>query len=637
MRTFKKTALLLLAMMIISISSLTPAFAAGENYIPGYFGWIGNDVEIPETIANGNIIEVEFTNYADPQAWGSLAAALFTIDTKDYSDFLVWPPVGRSHQDGQFGLLFLSNFEMEVSIFGVQHHVDETTGYGGKIILSFIVKNADALKEAIQSSPGKKLPVNISHTIVSAETKREDGGYLIKGYSSLAETVPLNRMPEKGHTKFIPATIRMEGPNTETYTVNYNVNGGDGFIKSQTVETGAPVTVAQNTFEKDGAEFTGWNTRTNGAGTPYSPGQSVTDIAEANDSVTLYAQWEGGETPPDGGGSGETPGSGGDGETSSGGGSEQGNTVRYTLSYETNGGSKVSSMPVDLGQTVGLHQPSFKTGSLLLGWCKDKELTNMVSSVTITGDTTVYAKWGTQEELDAQRAEEAAAEAAAAPDATSPLTQDMLNKSDHFAYVGGYPEGDVRPENNITRAEAGMIFYRLLKDAVREYAYVETGHFSDVLPGDWHSTAISTMANLKILNGDGDGAFRPDDFITRAEFAAIVARFDSDVYSGANKFDDLAGHWAAEPVNRSADKGWVTGYEDGTFMPEQYIIRAEAMTIINRVLERDKVRESGMADDMVHWPDNLPSNWYYAAVQEATNSHEFERDADGYEIWTQLR
>lgn len=152
--------------------------------------------------------------------------------------------------------------------------------------------------------------------------------------------------------------------------------------------------------------------------------------------------------------------------------------------------------------------------------------------------------------------------------------------------------------------------------------------YTDVPADMWSNNAISTMSNAKILTGDPDGKFRPADSITRGEFAAIAARFSSKEYNGENMFTDIIGHWSEEYINRAAQEGWISGYPDGSFKPDQYITRAEAMTLVNNILNRH-AKESGLLNDMLKWPDNVPGEWYYTAVQEATNSHYYDRDSDG--------
>lgn len=211
-----------------------------------------------------------------------------------------------------------------------------------------------------------------------------------------------------------------------------------------------------------------------------------------------------------------------------------------------------------------------------------------------------------------------------------------LNYDDHYAYIVGYEDGTVRPEGTITRAEVATIFFRMLSDNSRDRYYSKTNGFGDVSAGDWFNTAVSTMASAGIIHGYEDGTFRGDDPITRAEFAVIAANFDSSAYDGLDKFSDVSKHWASEYINRATERGWINGYEDGTFRPDQNITRAEATALVNRVLNR-KPSAGHMLDDMTVWPDNNKNEWYYADIQEATNSHYSERSNDGYEIWTSLR
>ena len=201
----------------------------------------------------------------------------------------------------------------------------------------------------------------------------------------------------------------------------------------------------------------------------------------------------------------------------------------------------------------------------------------------------------------------------------------VLNKEDHVAYIIGYQDDTVRPQNNITRAEVATIFFRLLTDDSRAYYWSQTNDFSDVEADAWYNNAVSTMADAGVITGYPDGTFRPDAPITRAEFAAIAARFSDVGYAGVCSFSDVPdSFWGVDEIALAEHLGWITGYEDNTFRPNRYITRAEAMTLINRVLER-AVEEPHMLPDMVEWIDNLPTAWYYEAVQEATNTHTYTR------------
>lgn len=214
-------------------------------------------------------------------------------------------------------------------------------------------------------------------------------------------------------------------------------------------------------------------------------------------------------------------------------------------------------------------------------------------------------------------------------------TAATLDRDNHYAYIIGYPDGSVQPSGSITRAEVATIFFRLMTDDSRAQLWSKTNDYSDVNAGDWYNNAISTMTAAKVVNGYSDGTFKPNATITRAEFAAIAARFINGRYVGTDKFSDISGHWAAELINRAAHTGWINGYEDHTFKPDQNITRAEAMTLVNNVLNRH-VAISGLSENMTVWNDNSESEWYYTAVQEATNSHAYTK-TDGNETWTGIQ
>lgn len=209
-----------------------------------------------------------------------------------------------------------------------------------------------------------------------------------------------------------------------------------------------------------------------------------------------------------------------------------------------------------------------------------------------------------------------------------------LNYDNHFAYIiGDDPAADgsvaVRPTANITRAEVATIFYRLLDDASREKFVTTENNFSDVNQGDWYNNAISTVVNAGIFEGYDDGTFGPNKAITRAEFATIAARFSSIKHEGEALFTDIAGYWAEDSINCAAATGWVNGYDDGTFRPDNKITRAEAITLINRVLYRLVDAEGMLEDGYVDFVDNDPAAWYYIAILEASNSHDYNRKKIG--------
>ena len=226
-----------------------------------------------------------------------------------------------------------------------------------------------------------------------------------------------------------------------------------------------------------------------------------------------------------------------------------------------------------------------------------------------------------------------------------------LNTKDHYGYIIGYPvdyytgqpttdqtKKPVRPEGKITRAEVATIYFRMLTDESRTKFWSQSSGYSDVKTGDWFNNAVSTLSKAGIIAGYEDGSFRPNGYITRAEFATIAARFFDVTYNGKDLFPDISGHWAKDYINQAANKGFVNGYEDGTFKPDRNITRAEAVTLVNRTLDRHPDK-SHFTKDMLVWPDNMDqTKWYYADMQEATNSHTYQMkensDKTKYENWT---
>ena len=297
---------------------------------------------------------------------------------------------------------------------------------------------------------------------------------------------------------------------------------------------------------------------------------------------------------------------------STGGGSSSGHSTRYTLHYESNGGTAYKDERYSSGTKVTLDKTPTRESYTFTGWYADKALTDKITNVKMTSNKTVYAGW------------------------TATNVPDMLNGDDHYAYVVGYSDGTVRPNANISRAEVATIFFRLLKEEVRDGNLTAENTFADVTDGQWHNKAISTMAKLGAVKGRNAEAFDPDAPITRAEFATICARFDKTQISTNSNFTDISGHWAEKYIERAAALGWIAGYSDGTFRPSNYITRAEAMTMINRVLCRVPETESDLLPGMITWPDNQPGTWYYLAVQEATNSHDYDRKDAIHEKWTAL-
>ncbi len=364
---------------------------------------------------------------------------------------------------------------------------------------------------------------------------------------------------------------------------------------------------------KDGYNFIGWKSVRTRAGesgqailSEYSNTLTNATVNESDVAYVYIAQYEAIPTPPSGGG---------------GGGS-----IKYTLTYNSNGGTPFSSEKYNPGEVVEITKTPTREGYIFDGWHTNEGLTELVTSVTMNRNITVYAAWIKDDDEFVQDED----------DIISPVP-DMLNGDEHIAYVIGYEDGTVRPNSNITRAEVAAIFFRLLKSDIRDANFTLTGSYVDVLPGAWYTSAISTMSKLGILNGLADNKFAPNLPITRAEFAAICARFDDSEIEVKEDFTDISGHWAENYIHEAAARGWIKGYEDKTFRPNNKITRAEAMVLINRVLHRIPKTTNDLLPDMITWPDNNDkSRWYYIAIQEATNSHDYEHITDIYEKWTAL-
>ena len=353
------------------------------------------------------------------------------------------------------------------------------------------------------------------------------------------------------------------------------------------IRTGTAYTAKAQEATHQGYSFKGWFT--DDACT-----LSYTDGTVLSTDTILYGKWEKIATPP-----------------SSGGGGSHG-AKYYILHYESNGGTKYEDEKYKENTVVILDKIPKRVGYTFTGWYADKELTDKITSVKMTSDKTVYAGWQATD------------------------VPNYLNNENHFAYIVGYEDGTVRPNANISRAEVAAIFFRLLKDDVRDDNLTANSVFTDVAFGKWYNKSISTMAKIGIVKGRTANAFAPNAPITRAEFAAICSRFDRSNVEIKSDFNDISGHWAENEIRRAASLGWIQGYTDGSFKPDQNITRAEAASMINRMLHRLPETVDDLLDGMIQWPDNQPSDWYYINMQEATNSHDFKQKGEINEYWTKL-
>ena len=291
----------------------------------------------------------------------------------------------------------------------------------------------------------------------------------------------------------------------------------------------------------------------------------------------------------------------------------------HTLTFDTMGGSKIAPETVRHGLTVAKPKDPVNGGYWFDGWYTDKTYRTPYNFATpLTQDTTIYAKWFL----------------IVLPGVTVKKNTPKLNTADHFAYVQGYPDGTVKPAGNITRAETAAILFRLMDDASRKTYYSTKSGFRDVAFGSWYNTYVATLNNAGVITDSSNGCFRPNEAITRAELAAMLAKF-SETTGAANYFNDVsAKYWAANAIAICAKLGWINGYPDGTFRPDKNVTRAELMAMINRATGRAPKSADAFLPGMKTWIDNTSDKWYYLDVQEATNSHSYT--VKGSETWTAL-
>ena len=407
----------------------------------------------------------------------------------------------------------------------------------------------------------------------------------------------------------------------ESFHVVFDWNEGSGKTKTVSVTEGEALgdrMIADPA--RSGYTFTGWNTQQDGKGSSFDNSTVITS------PLTVYAQWS---------------------ENSSGGGGDGSKTYYYFAieKVDAQDGSVLSSAKFGLfldGKQIATAASNRSGIAMFRVNESDYRKINAKSDLYYQELTAPEGYVVNSDEVSIEKSNLTTSWSKAEKDAETVRnyrgsTPDLLNGDDHFAYVVGYQDGCVHPNALITRAETATIFFRLLKDDVRDDNLRTSNTFADVPNDYWANTAISTMAGLGIVQGRSSTAFDPNASITRAEFAAICARFDTGKSSGTQTFSDIKGHWAQSYIERAAELGWIKGFEDGTFRPNDCITRAQAMTMINRVLNRIPEDASDLLPDMNVWPDCNPGDWFYLAVQEATNSHNYKHKAGNYETWISMK
>ena len=416
--------------------------------------------------------------------------------------------------------------------------------------------------------------------------------------------------PEKGSSGRYQDGSYVARFRLKQYVLHYDANGGTDTMEDQTFPHGQAHPLEKCAFSREGYRFVGWATESAGE-VKYEDQESIKldekfpNLTNDNDVVTLYAVWE-----------------------------EQSVTIGYEPNDAELGTVTVESEPVDAvtgtahGSTA---QP--KSGAKFDGWYSadgtllSTELTFVPTRAdgAVWQGTTYYARFSAKRSPSTPSTP-------AKPDETKPTLApipEMLNGEDHYAYLLGYEDGTVRPNGSISRAEVATVLFRLLKDDVRMQNLTKDNAYSDVSDTAWYAAAVSTLSKMGVISGYPDGTFRPNAPITRAEFAAMIARFDETAKSADTPFTDISGHWAENAIGKAYGNGWVEGSSKTVFCPESNLTRAETATLLNRVLHRLPEKESDLLANQIVWPDNPETFWGYLAIQEATNSHEYERKADG--------
>ena len=394
---------------------------------------------------------------------------------------------------------------------------------------------------------------------------------------------------------------------TAHYSVFYHGNEADSgeTVDSRSYIFGEHAVVSENGYVRDGHSFVGWNTQRDGSGTHHVPGSSI----RVTDHIHLYAQWT---------------------HSSTGGVADIGYTLHLTK-RDAGDDTPLGGAEFELWR-VGGNAPDTKIGTY-----QTDRSGRIQARVSQSGDyywVEVTPPEGYQ--LDGTAHPTATGKNSSITVYNTRSAGHALLTDDHIAYIHGYPDGHIHPLSNITRAEAASLLYRLLREDVRLEHQTTENSFKDVPANAWYASAVSTLARLGVLSGRTPDTFAPNAPITRAEFTTICARLDQSESAAKRVFSDIGGHWAEQYILRAAALGWTRGYPDGSFRPQNSITRAEAITMINRVLGRSPGSKDDLLPGMKVWPDNPETAWYYLSVQEAANGHSARRKADGHEKWIAL-
>ena len=476
-------------------------------------------------------------------------------------------------------------------------------------------------KAAVQNDPAVQSEIIYEKVnpetgeIVGATAKVNHGSVFTGWYNDLTkENVETSEtfVPKKQNDRYVSASyVAYFRP--YRYTLHYEANGGTGKkMDDQIFQHGQILPLNDCTYSREGYDFMGWSMSAdnvkqfdNKAEVGFSSLLQTSDEPKDNAEVTLYAVWQ-----------------------------EQSVTIGY-VSSDTELGT-VSSALETVAAVKGTAKGSTaqpKSGARFDGWysADGTLLSTELKFVPTRVDGTVWQGTTYYAHFSAKRSPSTPS-TPAKPDETKPTLApipEMLNGEDHYAYLLGYEDGTVRPNGSISRAEVATVLFRLLKDDVRMQNLTKDNAYSDVSDTAWYAAAVSTLSKMGVISGYPDGTFRPNEPITRAEFAAMIARFDETAKSADTPFTDISGHWAENAIGKAYGNGWVEGSSKTVFCPESNLTRAETATLLNRVLHRLPEKESDLLANQIAWPDNPETFWGYLAIQEATNSHEYERKADG--------
>ena len=559
--------------------------------------WTFTPVEYQVTCQEKKQIEYELTYDANAgeDEVKNVPAKDSYVDTKSYHVFNI--PTMVPEREGYIFKGWASSAEASVAMFQPGKTITVQSGEPSKTLYAIWEKkqieyeltyDANAGEDEVKNVPAKDSYVDTkSYHVFNIPTMvPEREGYIFKGWASSAEASVAMFQPGKTITvqSGEPSKTLYALWELNSYTVTFNAdNGTEAAIT--TVKHGQ--TVAEPTAPtKAGYNFDGW----------FLNGVEFDFTTAIESDITLTAQWT---------------------KRSSGGSGSSSRDYDYTLRYVTNGGKAIASETKSKSWTKDYEDLPMPTraGYRFDGWYYDSALKKEVTGdVKVNSRTvTLYAGW------------------------TGSSVPDSLNGEDHFAYVQGYADGTVRPNTPVTRAQVATILFRLLDESVRKEYLTESNTFTDVAANYWANTAISTMANMGVFKGRTADRFDPNAPITRGEFAAVCARFDDSKVKTTETYSDINGYWAANEILRAAALGWVQGYQDGSYRPNNSITRAQVVTMINRVLCRMPEENADLLKGMSSFTDCAEDDWCYLAIQEATNSHGYKTKSGSiHEKWTDL-